>query len=154
MDIASLVGKSIRNFWAFRLNGVHPAWIDANTFPIAAGDAFLELSDGNFVKISPCEVSRGPDRYPALGLEVRPCSKDELTFRFENGRIVEAKPLEESASVTPFLIAEVEAFDPLGEDTITQYSFLAAGGNIVEIRHMMPPMTIGIRVSPAAGTPN
>jgi hypothetical protein len=154
VDVTSLVGRSIRNLWAFRLNGVHPAWIDANTFPIAAGDAVIELSDGNFVKISPCEVSLGPDRYPALGLEAQPCSERELRFRSANGEIVEAEQLVESASLVQFHISRVDALDPLGEGQATQYSFHADDGDLIEIRHMMPPMTLGIRLSPAAGTPN
>ena len=154
MDVTSLTGRSIRSLWVFRLNGVHPAWIDANTFPIAAGDAVIEFSDGEFIKISTCEVDLGPDRYPALGLEAQPCSESDLRIHNSNGQIVEARKLEESISLMPFHIARIDALDPMGEDTTTQYSLHAADGGLVEIRHMMPPMTLGIRVSPANGTPN
>ena len=149
MDVASLAGRSIRNLWAFRLDRVHPAWNDANTLPIAAFDAVLEFSDGQFVKLSPCEVDLGRDRHPALGLKAQPCGKDGLIFLYQSGQIVEAKLLAEASMLMPFHIIGVDMLDPLGEDTITEYLFLARGGQTIGFRHMMPPMTLGIRLGPA-----
>ena len=145
MDYSSLVGRSIRTFWVFRSDGVHPAWVDSNTLPIAAYRAALEFIDGTFLSIEPCEVPL-PDRYPALGLCIAFGSCELLSFVGYGGGVVHAIRLAEADGLVPFLIEAVERADPLGEETTSQYTIRTRSAVSVVFRHMMPPMTLGILI--------
>ena len=154
MEASLLLGKAVRNIWLFRSAGVHPAWVGELTLPIVGFDAFLELTDGELIQISPCEVNLGPDRYPGLGLALQPCAAEALQFVAPSGRSVEAVPLAEVTPFLPFSIAEIEESDPLGEDTVSQYSLATDNGWRVILRHIFPPMTLGMHVEILDGTPN
>jgi hypothetical protein len=145
VEYSTLVGKSIRTFWVFRSEGVHPAWIDSNTLPIAAFGSVLEFTDGSFATIGPCEVPL-PDQYPALGLSLEFGSSDSLNFVGYGGGVVHATRLEEAEALVPFLIDAIDTSDPLGEDSTSQYLFRDGSGASILFRHMMPPMTLGILV--------
>jgi hypothetical protein len=151
MNIASLLGQTIQNIQIFR-GGVHPAWIDKNTLPIAAWGAFLDVLESGMLKITACEVDIGPKRYPALGLEIQPCSAADLKYQTADGQSVEAEVLAEVRSLLPFKIARVEQSDPLGEDTVTQYALIGSEGRRLIFQHMMPPTTLGIAVLPPVVT--
>ena len=153
MEASPLLGKTVRSIWIFRSDGVHPAWVGELTLPIVGFDAFLEFADGDLVQISPCEVDLGPDRYPGLGLALQPCTIEALHFISPGGHAVEAVPLAEAASFLPFSIAGIEESDPLGEDTVSQYSLATGNGWQVTLRHMFPPMTLGMHVEIMGGTP-
>jgi hypothetical protein len=129
---------------------VHPAWVDANALPIAASGAVLEFTDGTFAVIEPCEVPL-PDSYPALGLNLESGSADSLIYCGHHGNLVHATRLEEADRHLPLLIEAVESSDPFEQDATTQYLIRGFGPSLL-FRHMMPPMTLGIRVegSPAA----
>ena len=154
MEASLLLGKVVRTIWLFRSEGVHPAWVDNLTLPIVGLDALLELTDDSLIKISPCEVDLGPDRYPGLGLALQHCTSEALRFISHSGHIVEAVPLIEAATLVPFCIAGIEESDPLGEDTASQYLLTTNNGRLVTFRHMFPPMTLGIDVGIMDGTPN
>lgn len=154
MESSLLLGKIVRAIWLFRSEGVHPAWVDDLTLPIVCFDAFLEFADGDLIQISPCEMGRGPDRYPGLGLALQPCTSEALHFISPGGHSVEAVPLAEAAPFLPFSIAGVEESDPLGEGTVSQYSLVTSNDRQVTFRHMFPPMTLGMHVEVAGVTPN
>ena len=154
MEISLLLEKTVRAIWLFRSEGVHPAWVDDLTLPIVGFDAFLELDNGDLIQISPCEMNLGPDRYPGLGLALQPCTSDALHFVSPGGHTVEAVPLAEAAPFLPFSIVGIEESDPLGEDTVSQYSLATSNGRLVTFRHIFPPMTLGMRVEAIGGTPN
>ena len=154
MEASQLLKKSVRAIWLFRSEGVHPAWVDELTLPIVGFDAFLELADGDLIKISPCEMDLGPDRYPGLGLILEPCTTKELQFTSPGGHTTEAVPLAEAASFLPFFIVGIEESDPLGEDTVSQISLETSNGWLVTLRHIFPPMTLGMHVEGTGGTPN
>jgi hypothetical protein len=154
VEASLLLGKVVRTIWLFRSEGVHPAWVDNLTLPIAGFDALLEFADDSFVKISPCEVDLGPDRYPGLGLALQHCTSEALRFISHSGHTVEAVPLVEAAALVPFSIAGIEESDPIGEDTVSQYLLTTNNGRVVTFRHMFPPMTLGIDVEIMDGTPN
>ena len=154
MEASLLFGKAVRNIWIFRSDGVHPAWVGELTLPIVGFDAFLELADGDLIQISPCEVDLGPDRYPGLGLALQSCASEALHFVAPSGHTVEAVPLAEATPFLPFSIVEIEESDPLGEDTVSQYSLATDNGWKVTFRHMFPPMTLGMHVEIMGGTPN
>ena len=154
MEASLLLGKTVRAIWLFRSDGVHPAWVGELTLPIVGFDAVLEFADGDLIRITPCEVDWGPDRYPGLGLALQPCTTEALHFISPSGHIVEAVPLAEAAPFLPFSIAGIKESDPLGEDTVSQYSLVTGNGWQVTFRHMFPPMTLGMHVEIMGGTPN
>lgn len=145
MEIGSALGRTINQIWIFRTSLLHPAWIDANTLPIVAVHAFLEFGDGTIAKVSPCEINLSPDKYPSLGLELHVVERAALQFS-HGDRIIRAVPLSEAASFLPFVVAGVECSDPLEEGAVSQYLLRASGGQIVILRHIMPPITLGISV--------
>lgn len=142
---ALLTGRTIHRVLVFRADDVDAAWVNELTLPIVAFSAFLELSDGEFVRISPCEVEL-PERYPALGLELKTCTPAALRYLRTDGQAVDAIPLEEAISGSPSTITGIEASDPLGHDAVSQYSIVTDTGLRLVFRHMMPPMTLGVRV--------
>jgi hypothetical protein len=154
VETSLLLEKTVRTIWLFRSEGVHPAWVDDFTLPIVGFDAFLEFVDGDLVQISPCEVDLGPDKYPGLGLALQPCTSEALHFISSGGHIVQAVPLAEASPFLPFSIVRIEQSDPLGEDTVSQYSLVTHNGWLVTFRHMFPPMTLGMQVEVMGGTPN
>jgi hypothetical protein len=149
MNVASLVGETIQSVRIFRRE-VHPAWIDRDTLPIAAGAAFIDVLCIGLLKITACEVDAGPERYPALGLELQLCSHMDLGFHSADGQTIEAEFLTEISALLPFVIRSIEQSDPLGEDAVNEYALVGSDGQRLIFRHMMPPTTLGIAVNPPA----
>lgn len=145
MDSNSLIGKTLGRVWLFPEAPVHPAWVDEFTTPINTWKAFLEFSDGELASLSTCEVNVSADRYPSLGLAIEASTTDALKVTYSEGQVCRAVPLEEAADFLPSSITCVEASDPIGEDTTTQYAICGSGWRIV-FRHIFPPMTLGILV--------
>ena len=144
VDPNSLIGKTLEHVWLFPTGPVHPAWVDAFTLPINTLKAFLEFSDGELARLAPCEVNL-PGRYPAMALAIEVCTPAAMQLTYPGGQVAIAVVLEEAADVLPASITSVEASDPLGEDTTTQYAISGSGWRII-FRHTFPPMTLGIRV--------
>jgi hypothetical protein len=151
MDPASLIGKTIQRILHFK-GGVHPAWVDKNTLPIAAWSAFLDVQDEGLFKVSATEVDLGPSRYPALGLTFEACSESDLEMKVPQGAW-KAEVLAEAADILPFEVRAVEETDPMGEDTVSQYLFVGTRRQQLVLRHIMPPTTLGISVSPTTALP-
>jgi hypothetical protein len=145
MDPASLVGKIVQRIFIFR-GGVHPAWVDENTLPIAAWSAFLEVQGEGVFKVSATEVDLGPSRYPGLGLTFEFSSESELEMRLPQA-LLKAELLVEAEGLLPFEVRSVEQTDPMGEDTVSQYMLVGTRGQQLILRHMMPPTTLGISMS-------
>lgn len=145
MDPTSLIGKTIKRILVFR-GEVHPAWVDENTLPIAAWSAFVEVQSGELFRVSATEVDLGPSRYPALGLKLEACFESELELKLPQGAL-HAEDLSEAAGLLPITVHSVEQSDPMGEDTVTQYSILGTHDQHLVLRHIMPPTTLGISVS-------
>jgi hypothetical protein len=155
METTTMLGKEIRKIWLFRSKGVHPAWVDEFTLPIVSQNgAFLELSDGSLIKVDPCEVTVSPDRYPSLGLVLKPCAHEALSLVAPGGRPWNAVQLEEAEAILPFSISDIEESDVLGEDTVNQFVFTTSNGWRITFRHIFPPMMLGISLESTGGAPN
>jgi len=152
MDATELLTKTAANIWVYRFDAVHPAWVDDNTLPIVASTGFIEFVNGDLVEIGPCEVNLEPDRYPSLGLEFLPSTEESLRTLLSNGQVVDAIPLVDATPLMPFVITQIEASDPLGEEAISQYTLISRSGGRITFRHIMPPMTLGIRVDSAGNS--
>ncbi len=112
---------------------VHPAWKDdTNDSFLICYELILSFEDDSHYLIQPCEVDL-PDRFPALGLsieQVKSSGPKSVFTAFEQlNRVV-----------------DIEQSDFLGEDTINQYSLTLDNQKKVIIRHVLPPMSMGIRI--------
>lgn len=145
MGPASLIGKTIQRICLFR-GGVHPAWVDENTLPIAAWSAFIDVQNAGLFRVSATEVDLGPSRYPGLGLSFEACSESDLEMKVAQGQW-KAERLVEAEDLLPFEVRSVEETDPMGEDTVSQYLLVGTHGQQLILRHIMPPTTLGISVS-------
>ena len=113
---------------------VHPAWVDdTNEGFLICYEIQLVFDDGTMYLAQPCEHSI-EGRYPALGLRLN--SIDSLTV--ENVFPVEG---------TPVLVTNVISSDNLGEDVVNQWVLNLENGMHLVIRHVYPPMSLGIRVA-------
>jgi hypothetical protein len=64
-----------------------------------------------------------------------------------------AEVLAEAADILPFEVCSVQETDPMGEDTVSQYLFVGTRAQQLVLRHIMPPTTLGISVSPPKAPP-
>jgi hypothetical protein len=150
MEVDSLLGKTLESVWVFPSAPIHPAWVGELTTPINSWDSFLQFSDGEIVQLSPCEVDLSEDKYPSLGLTLNACTREAMKATYPDGQTIDAVALEEARAVLPANISSVEETDPLGEGVTTQYSLAGVGWRII-FRHIMPPMSLGIRIDVVAG---
>lgn len=112
---------------------VHPAWKDdTNTGFLICYSIELVFDDESTFTIQPCEVEL-PDRYPALGLEL-----NEGKFQRPSSAL---KMVD-----LPSKILEMEQIDHLGEGVENQMVFTLKNGKTIVIRHVFPPMTLGIKI--------
>jgi hypothetical protein len=113
---------------------VHPAWVDeSNEGFLICYEAQLVFDDGTIYVIRPCEENL-EGRYPALGLSLE--QGDSITL--EN-----VFPVAES----PVIVTEVLSTDHLGEEVINQWLFRLENNMHLIIRHVYPPMSLGIKVA-------
>ncbi len=111
---------------------VHPAWQDdTNEGFLICYDVNLIFDDQSIFLVRPCEVE-AKDRYPALGLSLREIEAVNLPVLFK-------------VPCLPMRVEEVVQTDCLGEDVINQYVIAMENGSKIVIRHVFPPMTMGIR---------
>jgi hypothetical protein len=112
---------------------VHHAWQDeSNEDFLICYDINLEFEDNNIYSVKPCEVDI-IDRYPALGLSLEEIEKVELLTPF-------------NITDLPMRVSNIIQSDHLGEDVINQYTLVFESGCRVVIRHVYPPMSMGIRI--------
>jgi len=111
---------------------VHPAWQDdTNEGFLICYDVNLVFDDQSIFLVQPCEIEiKG--RYPGLGLSLKEIEAVNLPSLFK-------------ISCLPMRVEEMLQTDCLGEDVINQYIVALENGSKIVIRHVFPPMTIGIR---------
>jgi hypothetical protein len=116
-----------------RHDEVHPAWKDdTNEGFLICYSIELLFDDESTFTIQPCEVEL-QDRFPALGLEV------------SEGKLQEQSYLIEMVGL-PSKILEIEQADYLGEGVENQMEFTLKNDKKVVIRHVFPPMTLGLKI--------
>jgi hypothetical protein len=146
MDAASLINRTITGIFTPLCSPVHPAWVNEHTTPIATSTAVLQLDSGDLLMVEPCEVEVPGEKYPALGLSVEECDPSALQWVLD-GKTYKMSPLKAAAFVLPFHVSRVEESDPLDEGPVSEISLGRADGSRVLLRHIMPPMTLGIDVT-------
>jgi hypothetical protein len=154
VELSSLVGKTVQEVRAFPGALVHPAWIDELTTPIVTSAAFIQFSDGQLVRVDPCEVESRTGGYPDLGLSITAVGADALRLDRGGTKSQFAQPVEASAPLLPFEILSAEESDPLVERGAIEFRLSARNGDLLILRHIMPPMTLGIEVRRSVHAPN
>lgn len=146
METSYLVGKTIKAVLTYPLREIHPAWKSELTPAICTHMAFLELADGEFIGISPCEVALEGERYPVLGLSLARCERGAMLLPQPDGRAVDVAALDEAESVLPLEVSKVLESDPLGEGAVSQLRIEGVASGALILRHVMPPITLGVIV--------
>jgi hypothetical protein len=143
MEAPLLVGKALKaiHLTPFRL--AHAALLERPNATTALA-VCLELSTGELVQISPCEVELPGDQYPAMGLE---CVKGlpDTTKNCEG----ESETLETGLFCLPQPITRVDASDPIGEGTPTQFVFSIGQSSSLSVLHVTP-MVLAVWASHAS----
>lgn len=112
---------------------VHPAWQDdTNEGFLICYDLNLEFEDKTVLSVQPCEVEIS-GRYPSLGLVLEDVEAASFPERFE-------------VSCLPMRVEKVIQTDYLGEDANNQFDLVLEDGSKIVIRHVFPPMTMGIKL--------
>ncbi|CAM3662905.1 MULTISPECIES: hypothetical protein [Pseudoalteromonas] len=112
---------------------VHPAWKDdTNDCFLICYELIFSFEDGSHYLVKPCELDL-PDRFPALGLSIDQVNSSRPKSVF-------------TAFEQPNRVVGIEQSDFLGEDTINQYSLILDNQQRIIIRHVFPPMSMGIKI--------
>jgi hypothetical protein len=116
-----------------RHDKVHSAWRDdTNEGFLICYDLNLVFEDDVIYSVRPCEVEID-GRYPSLGLALEQKTDFTVSIPFD-------------ISSLPMNVCETIQSDYLGEDVVNQYVFVLESGNKIMVRHVYPPMTLGIKV--------
>jgi len=153
MESYSLVGRTLESVMIYPMWEIHPAWVNEDTLPINTWSVFLFFAGNEIIQIEACEINI-PDQFPALGLSINEFTNTSTTYKGMSGKSVEAVSVKESEAILPGKVTRVTESDPLGEDVTTQYTFEIAEPSEIWIRHIMPPMTIGLLISDELGRDN
>jgi hypothetical protein len=154
VELSSLVGKTVQEVRAFPGALAHPAWIDELTTPIVTSAAFIQLSDGQLLRVDPCEVESRTGGYPELGLSITAVGADAFRMDFGNKKSLFAQPVGVVAPLLPFEILSAQESDPLVERGAIEFRLGARNSDLLILRHIMPPMTLVIEVRRGVHAPN
>lgn len=154
METSPLIGATITAIHTPACEPVHPAWVGKLTTPIATSMAVLQLADGRYVLVSPCEVEVDPGQYPSLGLELAECTESALRWRGPDGSVYSMSPLGPALEVLPFPVSAVAESDPLEEGAMSEVALSSASGHAILLRHIFPPMTLGLAFAANGQAPN
>jgi hypothetical protein len=112
---------------------VHQAWKDdTNDGFLICYEIELVFDDESTYSLCPSEIEL-EGRYPALGLELKEGKVQVASFQLKTVAL-------------PSKLTKIENADHLGEGVTNQIVFTLDNGKKVIVRHVFPPMTLGIKV--------
>ena len=112
---------------------VHPAWKDdTNEGLLICYELLLSFQGNSFFTVKPCEIDL-PERYPGLGLSITESKSTKMVSALEELNL-------------PSKVVHIEQSDFLGEDAINQYQLTLQNNKSIIIRHVFPPMSMGVKV--------
>lgn len=112
---------------------VHAAWQDdTNEGFLICYEINLVFDDQSIFSIQPCEMDIS-DRYSELGLSLKKIETVNCQSLF-------------NISYLPMQVGKVVRTDYLGEGSVNEIILILANKNRIIIRHVFPPMTIGIKL--------
>ncbi len=114
-------------------NDVHPAWRDdTNEGFLVCYELLLLFQDKSSFIIKPIEVDL-PERYPSLGLSISDAKATNMELSLNDLNL-------------PSKVVNVEQSDFLGENVINQYKLMLHNNQTLIVRHVFPPMSMGVKV--------
>jgi hypothetical protein len=135
MQFDALVGQTLQSI-SMHLSEVHSAWVDARTPKLAGAYADLTLATGLTVQVQPCEVPI-VGQYPALGIALS-----------DSAGASSVASLAEAAPFLPAQIADIRLWDSLGEGPVSAVDLVLLSGVTFPLRHIYPPITLGVDIWP------
>jgi hypothetical protein len=112
VDTSLLFGVTIEAIQTPACEPVHPGWVGQLTTPIATSMAVLQVADGRYFLVAPCEVELDPGKYPSLGLEITECTESRLHWHGADSQNYSMSPLAAAQEVLPFVVASCSESDP------------------------------------------
>ena len=152
MNLHQLVNQKLCGVMFYACRPVHAAWAEKSTPDICSQYVFLSLENDRLLRVSPVEVTLSKDSYPSLGLNLSEISRENLKLDWKNSSVSEPVHLDNPLINFPQKILSVTAFDPLGEGTESGYQLTLANSIKVIVRHIMPPMMLGLEIHAAQNT--
>jgi hypothetical protein len=146
MEFTDLVGRELISVRLCRTE-IHKAWIDARSPSIATYYVNLELASSPSAQVQPCEV-QVPNSYPSLGIELREWSDSPAIQRAPDGAEFAVERLAEATRFLPAFLTDVRLWDSLGEGPVSAVDLVLSTGLTLTVRHVYPPMMLGIDVFP------
>jgi len=143
MEFGALTGKRLLSLRLMSV-GTHQAWVDSSTPQIATYAANLELAESRCVQLRPCEVPM-PEKYPALGIEMDDWPDAPGIQRWGKEEIIVETP-KEIQQFLPAIIQSVKPWDSMGEGPISALDVILSTGVTLTLRHVFPPMMLGVDV--------
>ncbi|GAA6141870.1 hypothetical protein NBRC116584_16880 [Hydrogenophaga sp. 5NK40-0174] len=144
MEFSALSGQRLLSLRLMSV-GTHPAWVDSSTPQIATYAANLEFPEEvGCVQVCPCEVAI-PGRYPALGIELRSWPEPPGIQRWDGGEYGVTTP-EELQQYLPATVQDVRPWDSMGEGPVSALDLVLSTGATLTLRHVFPPMMLGVDV--------
>lgn len=151
MEFADLVGRELLSLNLLN-TGTHPTWVDSSTPQIATYAANLELAQSVSVQVRPCEVPI-PNRYPALGIEMTDWYEPPGIQRWPGSPEFAVSTPAEVAPSLPATILDIRLWDSMGEGPVSALDLLLSTGPTVTLRHVFPPMMLGLDIHPEGRAP-
>lgn len=143
MEFSALIGRRLLSLRLMSV-GTHPAWVDNSTPQIATYAVTLELGGDVCVQVRPCEVAV-QDKYPALAIELHDWSGPVNVQRWARGEY-EVRTPEEIKALLPTEIRDVRLWDSMGDGVVSALDLLLSNGVTFTLRHVFPPMMLGVDV--------
>jgi hypothetical protein len=134
MQFDVLLGQTLQAIHA-NVFAPHPAWIDSRHPQFWCGPVALVLGS-DAIQVVPREVPIN-GQYPSLGIQISPLSEASSSA-----------DLEGAAAFLPARISDVRLWDSLGEGPVSAVDLVLDSGVTFTIRHVYPPMTLGIDIRP------
>jgi hypothetical protein len=144
--IPSMAGKVLEKILTSKLFEVDLAWTDDNTSPIATYMVQLQFSVLSIHKITPCEMPTN-GRFPALGLEFKLSQGPGESLELLEPLI----PFDVLDRHLPARVFSTVIWDDFGEGLNSAIQIYLEDRCFLIIKHMLPPMTLGIEISLCVG---
>lgn len=141
-----LVGHVIDEIWTGRREQVSTAWGEGNTAAIHTSIVVISRVGLSNIEVFPCEVPVD-NLHPALGITLQ--ESTPRTSVAENFCTLER--LDEIQEHLPAQITEVLVWDALGEGPDSAIRISLHTGVDLVIRHVMPPLSLGLHIKKTAG---
>lgn len=151
MEFTDLVGRELQSLNLLN-TGTHPAWVDNSSPQIATYAANLAFAESVSVQVRPCEVPI-PSQYPALGIEMIEWPEPPGIQRWPGAPEFAVSTPAEVAPFLPATITDIRLWDSMGEGPVSALDLLLSTGPTLTLRHVFPPMMLGLDIHPEGRAP-